>query len=198
MALSIISVALKWHFLSYVSSAFIYCEYFNLFMKQLGFNTAQIGLTTLLGGLNLLIPLCLQFGEKFRAGKTMLVIVAVRLSVCFMLPLLSLIVPPLQPKCFPTTLPHSLDTTRQIVLRNASAHSKYANSKQFGSKYRRILPHFTASFHKNCIFTSTYVKKSFYGFHPENSTCTFLFINEHFCIDTRLCTNQRFIAHDIF
>ena len=89
-----------------MSSAFIYCEYFNLFMKQLGFNTAQIGLTTLLGSLNLFIPLCLQFGEKFRARKTMLAIVG--LSVCCMLPLLSLIVPPLQPNCSPTTLLHSL------------------------------------------------------------------------------------------
>ena len=116
-------------------------------MKQLGFNTAQIGLATLLGGLNLLIPLCLLLGEKFRARKTVLLIVAFGLSVCCVLPLLSLIVPALRPECSPTILLTSSTTTQQIVLRNASVHSKYANntSNQFTSKYRRILPHLTST-----------------------------------------------------
>ena len=97
-------------------------------MKQLGFNPAQIGLTTLVGLPNLLVPLCLLFGERFRARKTVLVVSAVALSVCCVLPLLSLIVPPLQPKCYSKTSMNSFDTTQQAVLKNAPVHLKYANN----------------------------------------------------------------------
>ena len=114
-------------------------------MKQLGFNTAQIGLATLFGALDLLILSCLLLGEKFRARKIVLVIVALGVSVCCMLPLLSLTVPTLKPKCSATILLNSSDTTQHIVLRNASEHSKYANytSNQAASADRdhRSLPY---------------------------------------------------------
>ncbi|CAB4031601.1 Hypothetical predicted protein, partial [Paramuricea clavata] len=66
---SLKSVALKWYFFSGTGSAALFSEYFNLFMEQLGFNPGQIGLTTLFGIPHLFIPLCLFFGEKFRARK---------------------------------------------------------------------------------------------------------------------------------
>ena len=96
---SIKSIALKWHFFTFLSTINFYGEYLNLFMKQLGFNPAQTGFTTHMGLPNLFAPLYLLFGEKFRARKTVLIVAAVALSVCCVLPLLSLIVPPLQPKC---------------------------------------------------------------------------------------------------
>ena len=131
------SIALKWHYFSYISSVCVYSEYFNLFMKQLGFNTAQIGLSTLLGALDLLILSFLLLGEKFQARKTVLVIVALGVAFCCILPLGSLIVPALHPKCYPTTSLHSSNAS--VNLRKASMHSKYANdtkaSGQTASKY---------------------------------------------------------------
>jgi hypothetical protein len=96
---SLKSVALKWYFFSCPGSVGLFVECFNLFMKQLGFNPGQIGLTALLGIPHLLIPLCLLFGEKFRARKIVAVFGTLAASVCCMLPLLSLVVPALQPIC---------------------------------------------------------------------------------------------------
>ena len=126
--LSIRSIALKWHFFTFVSTTSFYEEYFNLFMKQLGFNPAQIGFTTLLGLPNLLAPLYLLLGEKFQARKTLLIVVAVALSVCCVLPLLSLIVPQLQPKCHLKTSMDSFTPTQQTVLKYAPLHWKYVNN----------------------------------------------------------------------
>ena len=132
--LSLKSIALKWHFFTYLSTINFYGEYFNLFMKQLGFNPAQIGFTTLLGLPNLLAPLYLLLGEKFRARKALLVISAVAMSVCCVLPLLSFIVPPLQPKCYSKTSMDSFKPTQQSALKNAPPHLKYADNAVVSSK----------------------------------------------------------------
>ena len=123
---SITFVAHKWHFFTFLSTINFYCEYFNLFMKQLGFNPAQIGFTTLMGLPNLLAPLYLLLGEKFRARKTVLIVVAVAFSVCCVLPVLSLIVPALQPKCYSKTLIDSFEVTQQAP--QAPAPLKYVNN----------------------------------------------------------------------
>ena len=136
---SVTSIAIKWHFFSYSSGVNIFGEYFNLFMKQLGFNPAQIGFTTLLGLPSLLIPLCVLFGEKFRAMKTVLVILAVGLLVCCMLPLLSLIVPALEPKCFAETPIDAFEPTQRAVSRNTPVHLKYAKDR-INLKRSVILP----------------------------------------------------------
>ncbi len=125
---SIKSLALKWYFFNSPSSTALFSEYFNLFMKQLGFNPAQIGLTTLLGLPQLFIPLYLLFGEKFRARKILAVFGTAGLSVCCMLPLLSLIVPALQPTCYSTISIDSFEATRQDILRNGSVRLKYAHN----------------------------------------------------------------------
>ena len=143
---SIRSLALKWYFFSCASSTILYCEFFNLFMKQLGFNPAQIGLTTLLGLPQLFIPLYLMFGEKFRARKTLAVFGTIGLSVCCMLPLLSLIVPPLQPTCYSTISIDSFDATRQDVLRNGSVRLKYAhNANNLSSSKIHKTPYLTST-----------------------------------------------------
>ena len=132
--LSLKSIALKWHFFTYLSTINFYVEYFNLFMKQLGFNPAQIGFTTLLGLPSLLAPLYLLLNEKFRARKALLVISAVAMSVCCVLPLLSLIAPPLQPKCYSKSSINSFKPTQQSALKNAPPHLKYADSAVVSSK----------------------------------------------------------------
>ena len=125
---SIKSIALKWHFFTFLSTLNVYAEYYNLFLKQLGFNPAQIGFTTLMGLPNLLAPLYLLLGEKFRARKTVLIVVAVAFSVCCVLPVLSLIVPALQPKCYSKTLIDSFEVTQQAQFRNTPLPLKYANT----------------------------------------------------------------------
>ena len=125
---SLRSIAIKWHFFWYQSGVNVFSEYFNLFMKQLGFNPAQIGLTTLMGFSSLLIPLCVICGEKFRARKTVLVILALGLSLCCMLPLLSLIVPALQPKCYSQTSTNLSNAKQQALSRKPPVPLSYANN----------------------------------------------------------------------
>ena len=156
---SIESIALKWHFFTFLSTINFYGEYFNLFMKQLGFNPAQIGFTTLMGLPNLLAPLYLLLGEKFRARKTVLIVAAVALSVCCVLPLLSLIVPALQPKCFWETSVNSFDTTQQAVLRNAPVHVKYPNNTNIfkrSVRFSKDIIHISRS-----NLTTTLLRKNF-------------------------------------
>ena len=120
---SFTSVALKWYFFSCESSVALYSEYFNLFMKQLGFNPAEIGFTTLLGLPILFIPLCLLFSEKLQARKATAIFGTIGVLVCCVLPLFALIFPALQPRCNPETL--IMDISRSSY---GSVRSKYANN----------------------------------------------------------------------
>ena len=141
------SLALKWYFFNCPSTTALFCEYFNLVMKQLGFNPAQIGLTTLLGLPQLFIPLYLMFGEKFRARKTLAVFGTIGLSVCCTLPLLSLIVPALKPACYSTTSIDSFEATRQDRLINGSVRLRYVyNTKNLsGSRIHKTLFYLTST-----------------------------------------------------
>ena len=140
------SLALKWHYFSYHSSSIAFLEYFNLFMKQLGFNPAQIGLTTLFGLPHLLIPLCLLFGEKFRVRKAVAVFGCLAAFVCCMLPISALIIPALQPKCDTTSHSISNDSNRNKRLADSmnygSVRSKYVNytNMLFGFIIHKTLP----------------------------------------------------------
>ena len=141
------SLALKWHYFSCHSSAVVFAEYFNLFMKQLGFNTAQIGLTTLFGLPHLLIPLCLLFGEKLRVRKAVAVFGCLAAFVCCMLPLSALVIPALQPKCDTTSHSISNDSNHNKRLADSmnygSVRSNYVNytNMQFGRPVHKTLPY---------------------------------------------------------
>ena len=126
---SIKSFALKWYFFNCPSSTILYAEYFSLFMKQLGFNPAQIGLTSLFGVLQLFLPLYLMFGERFRARKTSAFAGTLGLSVCCLLPLLAMIVPALQPTCYATPSINSTKAT-QAFQRHGSGHSGNINNSK--------------------------------------------------------------------
>ena len=67
--------------------------------------------------------------------------------MCCMLPLLSLIVPALQPKCYSTTSIDSFNATLQDILRNGSVRLKYEHNanKVSASKIHKILPTNTIS-----------------------------------------------------
>ena len=101
--IAIRTVALKWYF--FTSASFIvYEEYCSLFMKQLGFTSQQIGVTTLLGVQHLFIPLLLAIGDKFRVRKLLVWIVTIIAIVNCSLPLLPLIVD--LPTCFEASPEH--------------------------------------------------------------------------------------------
>jgi MFS family permease len=91
------SIALKWYFFT-SASLMVYDEFFNLFMKQLGLTSQQIGATTLLGVQHLFIPLLLLIGDKFRARKLLVWIVTIVAVINCILPLLPLVVD--LPTCF--------------------------------------------------------------------------------------------------
>ena len=93
------TIALKWYFFT-SASLIVYDEYSNLYMKQLGFTSQQIGVTTLFGVQHLFIPLLLTIGDKFRVRKVLAWIVTIIAIINCSLPLLPLIVN--LPTCFQT------------------------------------------------------------------------------------------------
>ena len=97
--LSFKSLALKWYFFTCVPACSVLLEYFYLFMKQLGFNSGQIALTTLFGVQHFLIPLCLMFGEKCRGRNVVAILGTLTQTVGCVLPLLIFVIPALQPSC---------------------------------------------------------------------------------------------------
>ena len=129
---SLKSLALKWYFFCCPASVNLYSEYFSLFMKQLGFNSAQIGLTTLFGVPQLLIPLFLLFGEKFRARNAVAVFATLGTAVCCSLPLVAILVPEMKPICrAEVNVVKSNDSLKVIqdgMLQYASLRSNYVNN----------------------------------------------------------------------
>ena len=125
------SFMLKWFYFNCVGSVILYSEFCHLFLKQLGFNPQQIGLTTLIGAPHILVPLFLLIADKFRARKLVASVASVGVIFTCLLPLLALIVP--LPTCFAAnsqtansqTANHSTDTpfTTKITLINGSVHS---------------------------------------------------------------------------
>ena len=91
------SLALKWNVL-FLSGVIVFAEYFNLYMKQLGFNPSQIGLMTLFGLFQLLVPLFGLLGDRFRARKLIFAVLTVVLFLVTLAPLLPLVVS--FPTCF--------------------------------------------------------------------------------------------------
>ena len=91
------SLALKWNFF-FISGIIVFVEYFNLYIKQYGFSPSQIGLMTLFGMFQLLVPLFGFLGDRFRARKLILTVLVSVLFVITLGPLLPLVVP--LPTCF--------------------------------------------------------------------------------------------------
>ena len=130
--LSLKSLALKWYFFCCPAGANLYHEYFSLFMKQLGFNAAQIGLTALFGLPQLLIPLFLLFGEKFRARNAVAVFATLGTAVCCSLPLVAIVIPEMKPICrTEANVVKSNDSLKVIkdgMLQYASSRPNYVNN----------------------------------------------------------------------
>ena len=125
------TVALKWYFFT-SASLIVYDEYCHLFMKQLGFTSQQIAVTTLFGVQHLFIPVVFIIGDKFRVRKLLVWIVTIVAMVNCSLPLLPLIVD--LPTCFQKSLPNLVST--QILNLNfknssASTNKTFLNPEMF-------------------------------------------------------------------
>ena len=125
------TIALKWYFFT-SASLIVYDEYCHLFMKQLGFTSQQIAVTTLFGVQHLFIPVVLIFGDKFRVRKLLVWIVTIIAMVNCSLPLLPLIVD--LPTCFQKSLPNLVST--QILNLNfknssTSTNQTFLNTEMF-------------------------------------------------------------------
>ena len=94
---SIRSLALKWNYF-FISGIIVFVEYFNLYMKQLGFSSFHIGFTTLFGALQPLEPLFGFLGDRFRARKLIFKVLTPLLFLIILAPLLPLVVS--LPTCF--------------------------------------------------------------------------------------------------
>ena len=123
--LSIKSLALKWYFFTCVPGGSLLLEYFNLFMKQLGFNSAQIGLTTLFGAQYLFIPICHLLGEKYRARNAVAIFGTLTQTLSSVLPLLVFVIPALLPSCNDIS---DVKPKKLAILGHVSVNSKYVNN----------------------------------------------------------------------
>ena len=94
---SIKPLALKWNYF-FISGIIVFVEYFNLYMKQLGFSSFHIDFTTLLGALRPLEPLFGFLGDRFRARKLIFKVLTPVLFLIILALLLPLVVS--LPTCF--------------------------------------------------------------------------------------------------
>ena len=125
------TVALKWYFFT-SASLIVYDEYCHLFMKQLGFTSQQIAVTTLFGVQHLFIPVVLIIGDKFRVRKLLVWIVTIMAMVNCSLPLLPLIVD--LPTCFQRSLPNLVSThVLNLNFKNSSTSTNktFLNTEMF-------------------------------------------------------------------
>ena len=133
------TIALKWYFFT-SASLMVYDEYCHLYMKQLGFTSQQIGVTTLLGLQHLFIPLLLTIGDKFRARKQIAWIVTIIAIVNCSLPLLPLIMN--LPTCFKTLFSHVIPAHfLNLHVENNSTSKSTGISLQATSEYNSTSVH---------------------------------------------------------
>lgn len=121
------SIALKWFYFSCLGGTILYSKFCHLAFKQLGFTPQQIGVTTLIGGQHILIPLIFLFADKFRARKAVAWIGTVAVTLACFTTFSPLIIS--LPTCFTAFSALSSNHSNNLVfisklrLTNASMHS---------------------------------------------------------------------------
>ena len=133
--LSLESLALKWSSFFRGGGLIVFDEYLALYMQQLGLSLTQISWTSLMGVLQLTVPLFGFLGDRFRARKLILTVLLLVIFITTLVPLLPLVVS--LPTCFDKPsessvngtsiiearyLDRNLDTQRNISL-NGSSHA---------------------------------------------------------------------------
>ena len=137
------SLALKWSFF-FISGTIVFMEYFNLYMKQFGFSPSQIGLTTLFGVFQLLVPLFGFLGDRFRARKLILTVLVTALFLITLAPLLPLVVP--LPTCFVKQGESSINQGAVNMYRNVSFNRLTYLLLQEEVKWNTNVPWFSTLF----------------------------------------------------
>ena len=96
--LSLESLALKWSWFFLGGGVVVFHEYLALYMQQLGLSLTQISWTSLMGVLQLTLPLFGFLGDRFRARRLILTVLLLVIFITTLVPLLPLVVS--LPTCF--------------------------------------------------------------------------------------------------
>ena len=110
--LSLESLALKWSWFFLGGGVVVFHEYLALYMQQLGLSLTQISWTSLMGVLQLSVPLFGFLGDRFRARKLIITVLLLVIFVNTMVPLFPLVVS--LPTCFENPSESSMNGTSLI------------------------------------------------------------------------------------
>ena len=110
--LSLESLALKWSWFFLGAGLQVFHEYLALYMQQLGLSLTQISWTSLMGVLQLTMPLFGFLGDRFRARKLILSVLLLVVFITTLVPLLPLVVS--FPTCFEKPSESSVNGTSII------------------------------------------------------------------------------------
>ena len=89
--LSLESLALKWSWFFLGGGVVVFHEYLTLYMQQLGLSLTQISWTSLMGVLQLTLPLFSFVGDRFRTRKLILTVLLLVIFKTTLVPLLPLV-----------------------------------------------------------------------------------------------------------
>ena len=110
--LSLESLALKWSWFFLGAGLQVFHEYLALYMQQLGLSLTQISWTSLMGVLQLTMPLFGFLGDRFRARKLIVTVLLLVVFIITLVPLLPLVVS--LPTCFEKPSESSMNGTSII------------------------------------------------------------------------------------
>ena len=110
--ISLESLALKWSSFFLGAGLMVFHEYLALYMQQLGLSLIQISCTSLMGVLQLTVPLFGFLGDRFRARKLILTVLLLVIFITTLVPLLPLVVS--LPTCFDKPNESSVNGTNLI------------------------------------------------------------------------------------
>ena len=96
--LSLESLAFKWSWFFLGGGLILFHEYLTLYMQQLDLSLTQISWTSLMGALQLTMPLFGFLGDRFRARKLIVTVLLLVVFIITLVPLLPLVVS--LPTCF--------------------------------------------------------------------------------------------------
>ena len=88
--LSLESLEFKWSWFFLGGGLIVFHEYLALYMQQLGLSLVQISWTSLMGVLQLTVPLFGFLGDRFRARKLIVTILLLVVFIITLVPLLPL------------------------------------------------------------------------------------------------------------
>ena len=111
-SISLEALALKWSSLFRGGGLQVFHEYLALYMQELGLSLTQISWTSLMGVLQLIVPLFGFLGDRFSVRKLILIVLLLVIFTTTLVPLLPLVVS--LPTCFEKHSESSVNATSLI------------------------------------------------------------------------------------